>query len=276
MRESMETRIESSASETVEDDVMGSAGSNTGGAIPVVYHHERIDDLQRSNLKIIQDPSRFCFGMDAVLLSGFAHVKPGELVLDIGTGTGIIPLLLSAKTKGKHFTGLEIQPAMADMASRSVAYNHLEDRIDIVCGDVRESEKLWKGGTWDVITCNPPYMNESHGLQNPDDALAIARHEICCSLGDVVRESARMLKSRGRMYMVHRPHRLIDIIDTMRRYKLEPKTMQMVHPFADKEANMVLIEAVKDGGAHLHVPAPIIVYESQGVYTKAIREIYGY
>ena len=272
MCEGMESRMESHTMDSTTENPERNAGEST----PVVYPHERIDDLQRSNLKIIQDPSRFCFGMDAVLLSGFAHVKPGESVLDIGTGTGIIPLLLSAKTKGKHFTGLEIQPAMADMASRSVAYNHLEDRIDIVCGDIRESEKFWKGGVWDVITCNPPYMNESHGLQNPDDALAIARHEICCSLEDVVRESARMLKSRGRMYMVHRPHRLIDIINTMRRYKLEPKTMQMVHPFTDKEANMVLIEAVKDGGTYLHVPAPIIVYESQGVYTKAIREIYGY
>ena len=214
--------------------------------------------------------------MDAVLLSGFARVKPGESVLDIGTGTGIIPLLLSAKTGGRHFTGLEIQPAMADMAARSVAYNHLEDRIDIVCGDVRESAGFWDAGTWDVITCNPPYMNTDHGLTNPDDALAVARHEICCTLEDVVRESARMLKSRGRLYMVHRPHRLIDIIDTMRRHRLEPKTMQMVHPFADKEANMVLIEAVKDGGAYLHVPAPVIVYESQGVYTQQIREIYGY
>ena len=250
-------------------------------AVPVraaacVYPHERLDDLQRSNLKIIQDPSRFCFGMDAVLLSGFTRVKAGELALDIGTGTGIIPLLLSAKTSGRHYTGLEIQPYMADMAARSVAYNHLEDRIDIVCGDVRESAKYWSGAAWDVITCNPPYMNEKHGLHNPDDALAIARHEICCTLEDVVRESARMLKSRGRLYMVHRPHRLIDIIDTMRRYRLEPKTMQMVHPFADKEANMVLIEAVKDGGAYLHTLAPIIVYESAGVYAKQIRDIYGY
>ena len=242
----------------------------------LIHPHERLDDLERSNLKIIQDPKRFCFGMDAVLLSGFAQVKAGESALDIGTGTGIIPLLLSAKTPGRHFTGLEIQPAMADMAARSVAYNHLESSIDIVCGDVCKSSELWKSGTWDVITCNPPYMNDRHGLKNPDDALAVARHEIACTLEDILRESSRMLKSKGRLYMVHRPHRLIDIIDGMRRYRLEPKTMQMVHPYADKEANMVLIEAVKDGGVYLHALPPIIVYESEGVYTRQITHIYGY
>ena len=242
----------------------------------LVRAHERLDDLERSDLRIIQDPSKFCFGMDAVLLSGFARVKPGENVLDIGTGTGIIPLLLSAKTQGRHFTGIEIQPDMADMAARSVAYNHLEERIDIVCADVRKAGELWAQGTWDVITCNPPYMNEKSGLHNPDDALAIARHEICCTLEDILRASSEMLRSRGRIYMVHRPHRLIDIIDLMRRYRLEPKTMQMVHPFIDKEANMVMIEAVKEGGAYLHALSPIVVYESQGVYTPQIREIYGY
>ena len=242
----------------------------------LIHPQERLDDLQRSGLKILQDPSRFCFGMDAVLLSGFARVKPGELVLDIGTGTGIIPLLLSAKTEGKHFSGLEIQPAMADMAARSVAYNHLGDRIRIVCGDICASDSIWPAAAFDVITCNPPYMNDLHGLKNPDDALAIARHEVLCTLEDIVRESARMLKSRGRLYMVHRPHRLMDILGTMRRYKLEPKTLQLVHPFADKEANMVLIEAVRSGGTYMHVKEPIIVYESQGVYTPVIRDIYGY
>ncbi len=242
----------------------------------LVRAHERLDDLERSNLKIIQDPSKFCFGMDAVLLTGFARVRRGENVLDIGTGTGIIPLLLSAKTQGRHFTGIEIQPDMADMAARSVAYNHLEDRIDIVCADVRRADELWTPGTWDVITCNPPYMNEKSGLHNPKDALAIARHEIACTLEDVVRVSCAMLRSRGRIYMVHRPHRLIDIIDLMRTYRLEPKTIQMVHPFIDREANMVMIEAVREGGAYLRALPPIVVYESQGVYTPQIREIYGY
>ncbi len=238
--------------------------------------HERIDDLQRGGYGIIQNSEKFCFGMDAVLLSGFADVKAGETVLDLGTGTGIIPILLKAKTEGKHFTGLEIQPDMADMAGRSVAYNHLEDQISIVQGDIREAGRLFGLASFDVVTSNPPYMEVSGGLKNPDLYRAVARHEVLCTLEDVVRETARVLRPGGRFYMVHRPARLAEIITVLRRYKLEPKRMKMVHPFADREANMVLIESVRGGNPQMKVEAPVIVFEKPGVYTDEIREKYGY
>lgn len=237
---------------------------------------ERIDDLQRNGYKIIQNKEAFCFGMDAVLLSGFALVKEGETVLDLGTGTGIIPILLEAKSKGKHFTGLEIQEAMADMAGRSVRLNGLEEKIDIVNGDIKEASHLFGAASFDVVTSNPPYMNDAHGLKNPDVPKAVARHEVLCTLEDVVREAARCLKPGGRFYMVHRPHRLIEIITALTSYKLEPKRMKMVHPFANREANMVMIEAVRGGRSMIKVEAPVIVYKEPGVYTDEIYDIYGY
>ena len=194
----------------------------------------------------------------------------------MGTGTGIIPLLLSAKTQGEHFTALEIQKEIAEMAARSVAMNHLEDKIEIVNGDIKEASRIFGGASFDVVTTNPPYMNDAHGLKNPTEVKAISRHEVLCTLDDVVREGAKVLKSGGRMYMVHRPHRLIEIITAMKQYKMEPKRMCMVHPFKDKEANMVLIEAVKGGGSWLKMEAPIIVYKEPGVYTDEIYSIYGY
>ncbi|MEY8395793.1 tRNA1(Val) (adenine(37)-N6)-methyltransferase [Lachnospiraceae bacterium 45-P1] len=238
--------------------------------------NERLDDLQRNNLKIIQKTDGFCFGMDAVLLSGFAFVKEGEQVLDLGTGTGIIPLLLSAKTRGKHFSALEIQEEIADMAARSVSLNHLEEKINIVKGDIKEASRIFGAASFDVVTTNPPYMNDAHGLKNPVEIKAISRHEVLCTLEDVVREGAKVLKPGGRMYMVHRPHRLIEILETMTTYKLEPKRMKFVHPFWDKEANMVLIESVRGGGAFLKLEAPIVVYKEPGVYTDEIYDIYGY
>ena len=241
-----------------------------------LLENERVDDLQRNNLKIIQKTDGFCFGMDAVLLSGFANVKRGEKVLDMGTGTGIIPLLLSAKTEGEHFTALEIQKEIAEMAARSVAMNHLEEKIEVVNGDIKEASRIFGAASFDVVTTNPPYMNDAHGLKNPTEVKAISRHEVLCTLEDVVREGAKVLKPGGRMYMVHRPHRLIEIITAMKQYKLEPKRMCLVHPFKDKEANMVLIEAVRGGGSWLKVEAPIVVYKEPGVYTDEIYSIYGY
>lgn len=238
--------------------------------------NERLDDLQRNNLKIIQKTDGFCFGMDAVLLSGFVLVKEGEQVLDLGTGTGIIPLLLSAKTRGKHFSALEIQEEIADMAARSVSLNHLEKKINIVKGDIKEASRIFGAASFDVVTTNPPYMNDAHGLKNPAEIKAISRHEVLCTLEDVVREGAKVLKPGGRMYMVHRPHRLIEILETMTTYKLEPKRIKFVHPFRDKEANMVLIESVRGGGAFLKLEAPIVVYKEPGVYTDEIYDIYGY
>lgn len=237
---------------------------------------ERIDDLQRNGYRIIQKKKGFCFGMDAVLLSGFAQVKEDEVAVDLGTGTGIIPILLEAKTNGKHFTGLEIQEEVAEMAGRSVRLNQLEDRVDIVRGDIKEASRLFGKASFDVVTSNPPYMNDNHGLKNPDLPKAIARHEVFCTLDDVCREASLLLKSGGRFYMVHRPHRLVEIITALKTYKLEPKRMKLVHPFADKEANMVLIEAVRGGKSMMKVEAPIIVYKEPGVYTQEIYDVYGY
>lgn len=238
--------------------------------------HERLDDLHRNGYRIIQNEKAFCFGMDAVLLSGYAAVREGERAADLGTGTGIIPILLEAKTGGEHFTGLEIQAEMADMARRSVALNHLEEKIDIVCGDIKEASQIFGAASFDVVTTNPPYMNDAHGLQNPDPVKAIARHEVLCTLEDVVREGAKLLVPGGRFYMVHRPHRLVEIINTMTSFKLEPKRIKFVHPFVDKEANMVLIEGIKGGKSMIKVEKPIIVYKEQGVYTDEIYDIYGY
>ena len=237
---------------------------------------ERIDDLQRNGYRIIQKKKGFCFGMDAVLLSGFAQVKDGEVAVDLGTGTGIIPILLEAKTKGKHFTGLEIQEEVAEMAGRSVRLNQLENRVDIVRGDIKEASRLFGKASFDVVTSNPPYMNDNHGLKNPELPKAIARHEVFCTLDDVCREASLLLKSGGRFYMVHRPHRLAEIITALKTYKLEPKRMKLVHPFVDKEANMVLIEAVRGGRSMMKVEAPIIVYREPGVYTQEIYDVYGY
>ena len=237
---------------------------------------ERIDDLQRNGYRIIQKKKGFCFGMDAVLLSGFAQVKEGEVAVDLGTGTGIIPILLEAKTKGKHFTGLEIQEEVAEMAGRSVRLNQLENRVDIVRGDIKEASRLFGKASFDVVTSNPPYMNDNHGLKNPELPKAIARHEVFCTLDDVCREASLLLKSGGRFYMVHRPHRLAEIITALKTYKLEPKRMKLVQPFVDKEANMVLIEAVRGGRSMMKVEAPIIVYKEPGVYTQEIYDVYGY
>ena len=237
---------------------------------------ERLDDLERNGLKIIQDPSRFCFGMDAVLLSGFARVKPGESVMDLGTGNGIIPVLLSARTEGSHFTGLEIQPENVDIANRSITYNGIGERVAVVEGDIREASESFGRSVFDVVTCNPPYMLNAHGLKNPDSAKAIARHEILCTLDDVLRESAALLKPNGRFYMVHRPFRLAEIICGLKSYKLEPKRMRLVYPFVDKEPNMVLIEAVLGGKPRITVEKPLIVYKEQGVYTDEIIEIYSF
>ena len=238
--------------------------------------NERLDDLQRNGYQIIQNPEKFCFGMDAVLLSGFARVKPGGRVLDMGTGTGIIPILLAARTEAAKISALEIQEESADMARRSVAINHLENKIDIVTGDIKEASTCFDAASFDVVTCNPPYMIGQHGLKNPDAPKAIARHEVLCTLEDVVRESAHLLKPGGNLFLVHRPFRLAEIICTLTKYKLEPKRMQLVHPYIDKEPNMVLIEANRGGRSRMRVEKPLVVYKEPNVYTDDIYEIYGY
>lgn len=223
---------------------------------------ERLDDLQVKGFEIIQDSQRFCFGVDAVLLSDFVRIKKGEKTLDLGTGTGILPILLAAKTQGEHFTGLEIQKESVDMARRSVVHNKLQNKIDIVSGDIKEAAEIFQPAFFDVIVTNPPYMLEQHGLKNPDDAKAIARHEILCTLDDILRESAKLLQeSKGRFYMIHKPFRLAEIIIKMNKYKIEPKRLQLIHPYADKEPTMVLIEGIKGGKSRIKIEPPIIMYK---------------
>jgi len=236
---------------------------------------ERLDDLQINNYKIIQNPSKFCFGMDAVLLSAFATLRKGDNVLDLGTGTGILPILLTAKTSARHYDALEIQPESADMAKRSVEFNHLADKINIICGDLCKASEIFGKNIFDAVTANPPYMNNHHGLKNPDMPKAIARHEILCTLDDVIRESSLVLKEHGKLYIIHKPFRLAEIFNVLKNYRLEPKRMCLVYPFIDKEPNMVLIEAVKNGNPMVKIEPPVIVYDTPGKYTDRVLKIYG-
>ena len=241
-----------------------------------IKENERIDDLQRNGYRIIQDPDRFCFGMDAVLLSGFANAKDGDHVLDLGTGTGIIPILMEAKTKASRLVGLEIQPESADMALRSVRLNNLEAKINIVVGDIKSATQIFGKASFDIITSNPPYMIGQHGLVNPHSEKAIARHEVLCTLEDVVSQAASLVKPGGKFFMVHRPFRLVEIMNVMTKYHLEPKRMQLVYPYVDKDPNMVLIEAKRGGNSRLKVEKPLIVYKETGKYTDEIYDVYGY
>ncbi|MCD8036487.1 MAG: tRNA1(Val) (adenine(37)-N6)-methyltransferase [Clostridiales bacterium] len=239
-----------------------------------IKDYERVDDLHRNGYKIIQDPKRFCFGIDAVILSGFAEVKKGERVMDLCTGTGVIPILLEAKTEGSHFTGLEIQTESAEMARRSVLLNDLRDKVTIDEGDLKNAENLYRNSSFDVVTVNPPYMNDGGGLKNAFSPKTIARHEVLCSLEDVVAASAKLLVPQGRLYMVHRPHRLTDILVTLRSYRLEPKRIRFVHSFADREPVMVLIEAASNGRPTVKVMPPLVIYNDDRSYTDEIMSIY--
>ncbi len=240
--------------------------------------HERIDSLQREGYRIIQNPECFCFGMDAVLLAAYAKAGAGERVLDMGTGNAVIPLLMHARnhisSSGAHYTGLEIQEKSADLARRNVDLNGLNEDISIVQGDIKEASALFGGASFHVVTSNPPYIDENHGLVNPNSAKAVARHEILCTLEDVVREASKCLRDKGRFYMVHRPRRLVQIFECMRRFRLEPKRMRMVYPAKDKNANMVLLEAVRGGNAQLTVEKPLIICKESGEYTDEVRLLY--
>lgn len=239
-----------------------------------IKDYERVDDLHRNGYMLIQDPKRFCFGVDAVLLSGFATAKKGDKVLDLGTGTGVIPILMSAKTKAEHFSALEIQPESAEMAKRSVMLNDLQDRIDIIEGDIKKAAEIFKPSSFDVITTNPPYMNFEGGLKNSYDPKTIARHEVLCSLDDVAFAAQRLLKFGGKFFMVHRPHRLTDIMCVLREHKLEPKRIRFVQPYADREPNMVLVEAVRSGKPMIKVMPTLVIYNSDGTYTQETLDIY--
>lgn len=243
---------------------------------------ERIDDLQRNGYRIIQNKKGFCFGMDAVLLSGFAadslKTKCNECtrIIDLGTGTGIIPILLRAKTKSRDLTGLEIQASVFDMACRSVKLNDLEESVHIVQGDICTASDLFGKSTFDVVTSNPPYMKPQGGLTNSEDEKAIARHEIKCTFADVAREASSLLKPGGKFFLVHRPERLSEIFHLMHEYKLEPKRMRMVHSYKDSQATMVLIEATLGGNVFMKVEKPLIIYKDVNEYTDEILEIYSF
>ena len=237
---------------------------------------ERFDDLQRNHLKIIQKTEGFRFGMDAVLLSGFTKVKPGERVMDLCSGNGIIPLLLSAKTPGKQFVGLELLPENVEMANRSVAFNGLEECITIIEGDVRRAVETFGGASFDVVTCNPPYMKAGHGIRSEGDLRLCARHEICLTLPEMVEQVVKLLKPKGRAYFVHRPFRLTELFGCMHDAGLEAKRMRLVYPYADKEPNMVLVEGIRGGKPYLKVDPPLVVYEETDKYSREILETYGY
>ena len=237
---------------------------------------ERIDDLQRAGLRIIQDPERFCFGMDAVLLSHFASCPSGGQMLDLGTGTGIIPILMSALSDASHLTGLEIQEESADMADRSVSLNDIGDRVSVVKGDIKEAGRIFPRASFDCITCNPPYLQGDHGIVNPADAKAIARHEVLCTLEDVVSAAETLLKPNGHFFMVHRPFRLSEIMCCMHDHNLEPKRMRLVYPMADREPNMVLIEGIRGAKMRITVEKPLILQNPDGSYTEEVKELYGF
>lgn len=240
-----------------------------------VFENETIDDLQLEGLHLIQKNYGFRFGVDAVLLSNFANVKFKHRVVDLCSGTGIIPFLLYGKYKPKEILGVEIQSEMVEMARRSSLYNEIEDIVKFENVDLKNLNKLKEFGTFDVLTVNPPYKLNNSGILNPDDKLAIARHEIMCTLEDVIIASRKLLKDNGRMYMVHRPERLLDIFLLMRKHRIEPKRVQMIHPNKNKAPNIVLIEGQRDGGAYLKWEAPLYVYNEDGSYTKEINRIYG-
>ncbi|MBO5564471.1 MAG: tRNA1(Val) (adenine(37)-N6)-methyltransferase [Lachnospiraceae bacterium] len=235
---------------------------------------ERIDDLQRDGLRVVQDTEGFLFGIDAVLLSAYARAEEGEALLDLCTGTGVIPILLSAKTKAEKITGLEIWPESVELARKSVRLNGLTSRIEIIEGDVKEADRIFAPASFDVITCNPPYLKKEGGKTSAKDARAVARHEILCTFDDVARAAGTLLKPGGSFYLVHRPFRLPELFASLCKYRLEPKAMRLVHPYADHAPTMVLLRCVRDGRAELQIGAPLIVYEREGVYTKEVLEMY--
>jgi tRNA1Val (adenine37-N6)-methyltransferase len=241
----------------------------------MIYENERIDDLEFKNLKIIQSDSCFCFGIDAVLLSDFAkEIKKGSIVADLCSGNGIVSILLSAKTSASKFYAVEIQEKISDMAMRSVKLNKLEEKINVLNMDLKHLPNKFNPNFFDAIVCNPPYKKANSGLKNTCKEKLIARHEIMCNLEDIVSVSSKLLKNNGNIYMVHRPERLVDIMELFRKYNLEPKVLRFVQPYANKAPNLVLVKAVKNGNSFLKVLKPLIVYNQDGTYTEDILKIY--
>jgi FkbM family methyltransferase len=241
----------------------------------LVKDTERIDDLQVNGLRVIQDPKGFCFGIDAILISNFAQLKEGDAAADLGCGTGVISILAAGKLNASKVVGIEIQPKVADMAKRSVLLNNLQNKIEIVNMDIKDVPKAFGKSTFDVVITNPPYKAKNSSIINPDDAKAVSRHEILCTLDDVISSSSYILKQSGRLFMVHRPERLCDIICCLRKYKIEPKRIRFVHPSPYKKPNLLLIEGLKGGRSFLKVEEPLYVYNENNEYSLEIRKIYG-
>ena len=238
---------------------------------------ERVDDLQLGGLMLIQNPKWFCFGVDAVLLSDFAKqsIKKDSRVLDLCTGNGIVPILLSEKSMAKSLCGIEIQSCVADLAKRSVVLNELSHKVEIINGDLKDADRLFGKGTFDNITCNPPYKENQGGLKNADDVVTAARHEIFCTLSDIIDVSEKLLKPYGKLTLIHRPERLIDIICLMKEKRIEPKRLRFVHPSPEKTATMILIEGAKHQKPKLVLEPPLYIYDNDGNYSKEIEKIYG-
>lgn len=236
---------------------------------------ERIDELGCKNLKIIQNSDWFCFGMDAVLLANYSNIKKGSKVVDLGTGTGIIPILISGKNDVEKIYGIEIQREVAEMAGRSVELNNLSEKIEILNIDLKQAEEVLGNNIFDAVTSNPPYMPQDSGFKNKTDNKTISRHETECSLRDVIKTANRLLKPNGRFFLVHRPNRIVDILTLLREYKLEPKSIRFVHPKVGKSPNLVLIKSIKSAKPNLKFEDPLYIYNDDGSYTKELLDIYG-
>lgn len=235
---------------------------------------ETLDDLQLKGIHIIQKKEGFRFGVDAVLLANFAKVKKNSAVVDLCSGTGIVPFILAGKTEAKYVTGIEIQKEFVEMAMRTSKYNKLEDKVKFVEGDLTNIKLLKSLEKVDAVTVNPPYKLQNSGIVNINDKNAIARHEIFCTLEDVIIAARLLLKDNGRFFMVHRPERIVDILTLMRKHKLEPKRIRFVHPKPNKAPNIVLIEGQRDGGAFLRIEDPLNVHTEDGDYSEEIKRIY--
>ena len=241
-----------------------------------ILENERIDDLEFKGLKIIQNKDGFCFGIDSILLSDFAkEIKKGSKVIDLGTGTGIIGILLCMKTELSKIMGVEIQKEVYDMAKRSIKLNNLENKFEIINENIKNLENIIETGTFDAVVTNPPYKKIGTGLTNENEKKLISRHEITANLEDFIKVSSKILKDKGTLYMVHRPDRMVDIIELLRKYKLEPKRIKFVYPNANKDANLILLKAVKNANPFLKIEKPLYVYNQNGEYTDEILKIYG-
>ena len=237
--------------------------------------NERIDDLEFKSLKIIQNEKGFCFGMDSVLLSDFAkNMKNNSTVLDLGTGTGIIPILLCGKTNLRKVVGIEIQKDVANMAKRSSQLNNLQDKFEVVNTNIIDLKNIYEKQSFDVIVTNPPYKKENTGITNENEAKLISRHEITANLEDFISISKDLLKDKGEFYMVHRSERLVDILSLMRKYKIEPKILKFVSPNKNKEPNLILIKGIKNANSFLKIEKNLYVYNEDGKYTNEILKIY--